>query len=331
MPGLFTGLPVASVLAGLAIPALEAAATLTLMKYQNDKAEDKINASQRILSNAQKAYCAKLKELQPLLESATDDVPKASDYTPVSIGGSYFESLKQTVQLADWAQEYAELYGSAGRDVALERARALNPLYDDQMTQIWEELGSYISGEIPQDEAVDIGGSAAETNAYNGRMGTPQLTARMMGLKTRQVKDYGRSQKRLEEAHQNQNISSTSLNPDLQKFVVNPQDRVQWDLQQAQLIQNSIQNALNLCALKDPYLLQQWQIEMDCVKSELQVAMAQASSELGFVPNYLGAFGPQIRNLFSQKGTKVEGQVDGTQFKNYDPNPFQRRASQVDQ
>ena len=37
---------------------------------------------------------------------------------------------------------------------------------------------------------------------------------------------------------------------------------------------------------------------MQCCTSELQTALSNASSVLGFIPNYLGTFGPQINSFF---------------------------------
>ena len=296
--GCSVGLPVSSVVAGLAIPAIQAAATLTLLNFQNNIAEDRIDESQRIITQAQANYCACLQELLPLLEQATDDVPKASHYNNVSIGGSFFESLKQTVQLAEHAREYSTLYGEIGRDVDLARIKANNPLYDETQEKIWTQLNGYVCGETPVDVAIEITGDAAQTNIINGRIGTCQLTARKLGANSLSMQQLGRTEKRAEEEHYNRNISPLERNPDLQKFVVDPQNRVQWDLEQAQLTQQSIQNAFNLCAKKDPYLLQEWQVRMQCCTSELQTALSNASSVLGFVPNYLGTFGPQINSFF---------------------------------
>ena len=296
--GCSQGLPVASVVAGLAIPALQAAATLTLLNFQNDIAEDRIDDSQRIITQARDRYCQCLEELLPLLEQATDDVPLASDYNPVSVGGSYFESLKETVQLAQFAREYTELYGAIGRDTDLTRLRSLNPLYDETQDKIWQQLLSYTCGETPVDVAIEISGDAAETNAINGRLGTCQLTSRKLGANSLSMSQLGRSEKRLEEENLNRNVSPLDRNLSVERFVVDPAQRVQWDIEQAQLIQQSIQNAFNLCAKKDPYLLQEWQVRMQCCVTDLQTALSNASAELGFVPNYLGAFGPQINSLF---------------------------------
>ena len=292
-----TAASAASWVSRLALPAAEAAATLGLMQYKKNQFDDIEDRRIRFLDNAVSQFCVCMNEIRADIRNATDDIPEPAMYQPVSVFQEQWNTALENIEAMPAMAQYARDVSKNNRDSDLIRAVILNPSYYELSEITWSSIGDLMKGILPVGLTVETLTNSANTSITTGRLGRAHgQFRRNVGIIDYRIQKEARQEQRLERSSQNQDVSSLQRQGDVREMVVSPQERVGYALQQAQLLQNSLQNANNACARKPPALLQELQIELTKCQQQLQLEASKAGIIGGFVPDVTSIFNTQIRD-----------------------------------
>ena len=114
----------------------------------------------------------------------------------------------------------------------------------------------------------------------------------------------------------NRDVSPISSEASLDQQMISPTNRMNLALQQAQLIQNSLQNAANIAAQKSPHLLAELQTKLQTTIARLQFSANKGNMVNQFVPNYAAVLGPAMNNVLAGINKQIGGVSDV-----FDPHP----------
>lgn len=237
-------------------------------------------------------------------KAAFGSVPKAAEYQPVNFDQVPMDSI---ISNARNRQPLYSLVSANNDEVsrqAMNRAKRLIPNYRQLMQTYSSAGGDLLHGQLPYD---DVLGIVSNRNELANQLGTPGTG----GPAT--LKDLGMS--RLDAIQKGggilkdmvgmaETISPISRYDTPASWMIKPIDRVQLEMQQRQLVQQSDQNKNNLEAAGDP-----------AAYAQLQLALAQAGAGGGGagVGSAIGGLGQLIPSLFksgSFGGSSTSGSVD---------------------
>ena len=310
--GIFSGMHAAELVWGGLQPAIEAAATLSLLEWQHGKYEDIEAERIGYIEAAQKQWCGRMNEIRAQMENVIDDIPEPAMFDPVSASGEQLESITDNLQALEYSEQYVEQITKFHLEHDLARQVAMNDGYYDQTKVVWDTIGGLLLGELPTSDVVEILSDTAEQAILTGKIGNSQsLTFRNLGISQLRAQALGRQERREELTNQSQNISSPSRSGDVRTMEIGPAQRISWSITQGQLIQNALQNAYNACSKKAPYLWHQMQTDVQNSVQELQLLAGKANLVNSFVPNYAGIFQSQVSDLSSALIGGVSGDNSG--------------------
>ena len=113
----------------LIIPGIQAVANISILRYQKAQYDDIEERRVGYLESAVRNWCTCIDDLLESIEAATDDVPEAAMYQPVSTAGEQFDTIQNNNEMMYHAALYAKNIGQNNLEVDIARSVALNPKY----------------------------------------------------------------------------------------------------------------------------------------------------------------------------------------------------------
>lgn len=179
-------------------------------------------------------------------------VPKPAMYQPVDLGESQMDTVADNLEALPQIQYLVE---GTNTHITSEAKRRINAFYPGFRQAIKSYAGagqSLLNGQLPFQDVMDIVGNR---NALGASIGTPgtsgPATMRDLGMSQLQGLQMGGGiMKDLVGIAETVSPIARYMTP--QTMFMDPTTRANMDIQQAQLIQQSQQNANNLAAMGDP-------------------------------------------------------------------------------
>lgn len=291
----------------LAVPAAQALAQILLLNYQKSQYDDIEKRRVGYIDAAVKQWCACVEKLLADLKDATDDVPVPAMYQPVSAAGEQFNTIMQNTEMMTVARDYARALSENHLEMDLARAVVLNPKYYEMNEVTWCSIQDLMNGEIPIGLTVQALTKSAGQNFSGGRLGRHCGNYRRnLGILDYNVQKAARAEQRAERQSQAATVSNLARQGDIREMMQTPQQRIAYAIQQAQLIQNSDQNANNACARKAPFLMQQVQVMLQKCQNEMQLLAGKAGLVNSFVPDFASVLNNQVRDVIGGIGQGID-------------------------
>jgi hypothetical protein len=185
-------------------------------------------------------------------DRAYGDVPHAALFQPVDIDQTVLDGILAS---RDALPEISKLMRSSGNLIskdAINRASALIPNYRSSIDAYGSAANSLLKGEIPYEDVLGIINDRAGLSGTIGIPGTAtNATLKDLGLsRLDAIKTGGGMFQDLVNLADKVSPRSNYITP--KDFLISPQERVQTNLLQNQLMQQSQQSAFNLAAEGDP-------------------------------------------------------------------------------
>lgn len=303
LAGAYTATNTVSLAQQLTIPAIEAAANILILRHQKSQYDDIEDRRVGYLDAAVADWSRCIDSLLDDIKDATDDVPEPAMYQPVTPAGEQFDAIQNNNEMMHHAHTYARNIGRNNLEVDIARAITLNSRYYQMNEITWVSINDLLKGELPIGVTVQsLTRSAGETFS-TGRLGRHHgHYRRNMGILDYQLQKSARAEQRDERASQANHVSQLARQGDLREMMQTPQQRVGYAIQQAQLIQNSLQNAHNACARKAPFLQQQVQVKLQQCQNTMSLLAAKASLVNSFVPDFASVLNNQTQDLAKSIG-----------------------------
>lgn len=256
-------------------------------------------------------------DLADNFNEAFPDVPEAAEYVPVDvccIQGSAVEcNISHTARTDTWVRNVNRLHEQND----LIHLLSLCPDFLVNLDILNKSVQDLMRGILPVGDVVEVLTDNAEQAALSGRIGsTRKTTARDLGISKLRLQAAGRREMREHGAWLNTSVSPQQRQLSIKDMMLSPQDRVNWALAQAQLIQNSLQNKNNRLAQKEPYKMARIQLRMQKQITRLQQRATRALISNTSIPNYaltMPGPGPDpgmktagLANLVGSIGSKIE-------------------------
>lgn len=305
----------------LLLPAIQAAAMLMILRYQKSQYDDIESKRIRYIEGAVSQFRECSRAIREQVENASDDVPLPAMYQPVSPGGDQWETVSEHLTMMPTLACYAADVSRYHQEQDLARAVVMNPRYYEMQEITWTSIADLMKGILPMGLVMETLTRSSERSLISGRLGRAHGQYRRdMGLTDYRVQQAARAEQRAERGSLNQDVSPLARSGDIREMIVKPTDRLGFAIQQAQLLQNSLQNAYNACARKAPFLMNLIQMEMQECLNVMQLNAGKAGLVNSYVPNYAGIFNSQVRDLssglvgmFGQFGNSTAGNVPAFQ------------------
>jgi hypothetical protein len=289
----------ASWISALALPAIQAAAIISIEKYREGKIEDRINKRIKIADAATKEFCRCLVEdVMPLIKRASDDVPQPAIFQPVQPHGELVNNITSNHEILKcYGKEYAETMNEYIQEFHIARAVALNPKYYEDLELTSCSISDLLQGKMSTGKLLNISTDASTNAILNGKIGlNDKATRRMFGIEKENLMAQGRAERRAELQSQQLIYPVTSIQG-FESMLAEPQFLLGFALQQAQLIQNSDQNEYNAYSRKEPYLQQTTQVMLQKCMTMLANEFSKAGMVDTHVPNYNALLNNQIQDI----------------------------------
>lgn len=294
-------------------------------KLEDDSLSKHITGIRPLLQNALAEYLKFMNsmiksegELYDNFNEAFPDVPEAAEYVPVDVccvHGSAIEcNISHTARADDWVRNVNRLHEQND----LIHLLSMCPDFLVNLDILNKSVQELMRGILPVGDVVEVLNDNAEQAALYGRIGsTRKTTARDLGISKLRLQAAGRREMREHGTWLNSSVSPQQRQLSIKDMMLSPQDRINWALAQAQLIQNSLQNKNNMLAQKEPYKLARIQLRMQKNIVELQQRSTRALISNTSIPNYAltmpSAVGPDpgmktagLANLVGSIGSKIE-------------------------
>ncbi len=298
----------------LLVPGIQAIANIKLMDKQKDQYESIVAAQRQLLGIAVQNYIAGIDSLLPLYEQAFPEVPEAAEYVPIDACCIQRATIECNIDTTGRSNEFVQAVNRFHEQNDIIRAIVLDPRFLVSADLASLSVQDLLRGRLPIGDVVEILTDNAEQAALYGRIGnTRKSTARDLGISKVRAQAAGRDEFHKNLASMAQSVSPLSRQVSIESMLQTPQQRIALALQQAQLIQNSLQNLNNRNAQKSPYLMAQLQTKLDRTVLKLQFEAQKGLLQNTFVPNYAAALQPAIRSITQAIGESIPP-VNSTHF-----------------
>lgn len=278
-----------------------AASQIAAMKWMIDKQQDQwdhVAAKQiKCVEVALDQFTTSVGDLLPTFQAAYPDVPVAARFVAVSPQQEQFNAMVDNILNAPKSAEYMVAANHWHRINYMSRVELLSPGFTEAFARHMRQVEDLMNGQVPVDEVISITTDDAENAAMAGRIGNMRMqTYASLGIRRLQMQQLGRDElgRRFDWM---QRMSPVETEVTLNDLMVKPERRLAFALEQAQLLQNDLQNANNAAAQKSPYIMAQLQTKLQQVIATLSFNANKANMQNQFVPNFPGIFGPTISNL----------------------------------
>lgn len=273
-------------------------------------------------------------QLNSLLGNAGSDVwgttPEWAPYEPVDITNSQAATISGNLANLQGANELSTKTNAAIWANDLERVRALTPGYDQSVANLSSEIGARLQGQTTLgDTWSNLISDRSEISAALGTPGTQQAAlAKDIGLEQQDLFNSGASMFTQWLATANESISPISNQMRPQQMMFSPQERLDADLTQAQLVQQSTQSGYNLAAAADPEAQGEFGIQLGALGTSASAAVGAAPTTVSSgsaTGSALSAFGGGLSmygGMLGQQSTQPTQSTGGIQYQypqNYTP------------
>lgn len=289
------------------------AALLKQMLDKQKNAYDDIAARQRsYVEKALNDYILDVNnQLIPTFQDAYPDVPVAAPYVAVDPAVETFNTMVSNIANMSKTQEYVQASNYLLRSNWVARAAFLEPGFLSNIRYTGQTLGQLIRGEMPIGDVVEILTDVGEQACLTGRIGNVrQSTLRALGISRLRAQVTGQRLHQEHLASLNQNVMPLSSEATIDAQMQKPENRIALALQQAQLIQNSLQNINNTAAQKPPFRLAILQTKLQTLIARLTYDANKGNMVNNFVPNYAAVLGPAMNNVFEGINKQIGGVGD---------------------
>ncbi len=306
------------------IPKEQAKANIEVLKKQKEDYDEIAKDMRSTIQEAISEYVGFMDSiikadgsLYDTFNNAFPDVPEAAEYVPVDVccvQGSAVEcNISHTARTDEWVRNVNRLHEQND----LIHLLSLCPDFLVNLDILNKSVQELMRGILPVGDVVEVLSDNAEQAALSGRIGsTRKTTARDLGISKLRAQAAGRREMREHGTWLNSSVSPQQRQLSIKDMMLSPQDRVNWALAQAQLIQNSLQNKNNMLAQKEPYKMARMQMRMQKHVTRLQSMTTKALLVNTHVPNYaltMPGPGPDpgmktagLANLVGSIGSKIE-------------------------
>ena len=280
-------------------------AQIAALKWMLDKQDDsweKVSHKQiRCVEVAINEFLTTLRtDLLPTVSAAYPDVLHAIACVPVDPAVSNFAVMVDNIANTPKTQEYIVAANHWHRVNYMARTELLSPGFTTQLRRTFEITSNDLAGTMPVGDAAEIVSDVAEAAAMTGRIGNVAgLTHFSLGVSKRRLHKEGQAALARHVEMLNA-ISPVGSELTFEAFMEKPENRINLALQQAQLVQNSLQAIANRNAQKAPHLLAELQTKLQMAVAVLQLNANKANMQNQFVPNYAGVFGNAVNGLLKQ-------------------------------
>lgn len=222
-------------------------------------------SSRRAAQRSQQAYASGLNSLLAGAGSNVfGEIPEHVPYVPVDITQSQLDTVAGNRRALPGINRLVDRTNQSIIENDLTRIRRLTPGYDARVADMFSEITANMRGDTNiSDFFPELIRNRAEINAAVGTPGTNNaITTRDLGLGALSLQDRGMSmfQSWLNTANQNVSPIASQMRP--QEMMLTPAQRLDADMMQAQLVQQSGQAGAYLDAMPDPVAAGQFQARL---------------------------------------------------------------------
>ena len=291
---------IGSAITATLMPALQAAATIAILKRQKDQYNEIADDRIRLMEQAVKNYCDAIDACiaSGVFREAFGSVPDAILYDPVNPEQEHDGLINDNLKTLPAAQRHMQAVNRLVENNDVARMVALDPKYLVNLQMESCQIKDLLAGKLPVDDVIEVMTDTAEQACLLGRIGnTKGLTARNLGISRVRAQAAGRAAFERHNNMLNRDVSPISRQSNLIDLLQTPQQRIALALTQAQLIQQSLQNAANADAAGDPTTYAELQAKLQKINNRLGVEAQRGNMINQFVPNYAAILQPQIQSL----------------------------------
>lgn len=257
------------------------------------------NAAKQIAKDQQRALeaaAAKLEQdYQDALGSAGNAfgrVPQAALFDPINLSRSQLDSVRGNQSALSAIDQLTSGANDATLRGDLSRIQQLVPGYQATSQNLGRAASALSAGMLPFEDVQDIvSDRSSSSGALNVPGGSSPATLRDLGMSRIGAINQGNSLFQSMIAGANAGVSPVSDQMRTGSFFTSPQQQGNLDLQQAQLIQNSDQNANDLAASPDPGSAGRLQLRLTGANNAASTRAQIAGLDSPIIPNYASYFG----------------------------------------
>ena len=184
--------------ASLALPAIQAAATILIINKQKDLHDDIANKRIGLIDAAVSKYCAAIDAClaSGTFSSAFGSVPAAAVYQPVDPLETQYQTINANLQNVPAADRLMTAINRLNENNDLARAAVFDPSFLENMHRGSIQIKDLMEGKLPIDEVTNILTDNAEQAALNGRIGNScRMTFRDLGVSRLDAQRLGRRER----------------------------------------------------------------------------------------------------------------------------------------
>lgn len=283
----------------LALPALQAVATISILNKQKQHydaiAAQRIGLIDKAVNNFVTAVNAQL--ASGAFEKAYGSVPEAVLYEKVDVKENSLQHLEDELAALPASKRYIEAANRVQEQEWITRMLVLDARFLCNMESISCTISELLNGRMPVGDVIEIVKDGAEMAAMTGRIGNvAALTARDLGISRLRAKVAGQTMAdghidRLNKAVPQQ------MSVSIRDFINTPAGRLGLAISEAQLIQQSLQNAENAKAAGDPAEYGKLQARLQELVLVLGNEAQRGNMINQFTPNYAAILAPAIDSI----------------------------------
>jgi hypothetical protein len=284
----------------LAMPALQAAATIVILKYQkelyDDIAKKRIALMDKAVSNFVASIDAQI--ASGAFTKAFGVKPGAVLFQPIDTTALGIASAEDSLHGIPSAQRYMQAANRIMEQESIVRATVLDGRYLCVEDVISCTISDLVNGYLPVGDVIEIIKDGAERAAMQGKIGnTHGSTAVDLGITRLRLKTSGAKMHFEHLQSLNANVHRVGDRVAISDFVQKPEQRLGLALAQAQLIQQSLQFEANIAAAGNPADFAILQAKMQEATMRLGTEAQRGNMINQFVPNYAALLAPAINTI----------------------------------
>lgn len=282
------------------MPALQAAATILVLKQQQKQYEEIANERIDLMEEAVDNYVASVDACiaSGIFREAFGEIPNAILFEPVDLDEEFQGAANANLKLLPNARRQMTAVNRLVENNDIARLVALDPCALSNLQVQSCQIKDLLAGKLPVDDVIEVMTDTAEQACFHGRVGNVKANiTRNIGISRLRAQAAGRNANERHLSQLNRDVSPLARQTHLVDLLQTPTQRLGLALTQAQLIQQSLQNAANADAAGDPTRYAELQAKLQKVNNVLGVEAQRGNMINQFVPNYAALLQPAIQSL----------------------------------
>jgi hypothetical protein len=314
------GSTAASWIQRLLLAAAEAAAQILILEYQKKQYDEIVERQLSAVDQAVNEFTSDINRVMSDFNAGAGSKPRAAAYVPVNWTGVQCDAIEwnlnngpKAAALQRWTDTQRHSQQLVRIQTFYDSFKVHASLYDDSVT-------SLLKGLVDVGDVMEVMTDVAENACLVGRMGrTCKQTSQALGVTKMRAQALGRAEFR-ERTRLAELVSPVGTLFDPASMFVQPERMMQFALEQAQLVQQSLQNQLNAQTAGDPRALARAQARLSMAIAKLQANGSKANLVNAYVPNYASILAPSIKNISegifgtTSPSYNSSGQATGTNY-----------------